>query len=90
MTFSVFLGWVRSVTGSVWATSVAHGSNNVTNDNLQRLTYTGTEAGSLPDTAVALSLISEALCWGAVIAAHALWTSPARRSRAPSGSPAQA
>ena len=25
--FSVFLGWVRSVSGSVWATSVAHGSN---------------------------------------------------------------
>src|SRR4051794_11144668 len=24
MTFSVFLGWVRSVTGSVWTTSAAH------------------------------------------------------------------
>jgi membrane protease YdiL (CAAX protease family) len=72
MTFSVFLGWVRSVTGSVWATSVAHGSNNVTSDNLQRLILTRRDAGSLPDPAVVLSLLGEAMVWGAVIGIHTL------------------
>jgi membrane protease YdiL (CAAX protease family) len=51
MTFSVFLGWVRAVTGTVWATSGAHASNNVTNDSLQRLVFTGREDGTLPDYA---------------------------------------
>ena len=78
MTFSVFLGWMRSVTGSVWATSVAHASNNVTNDNLERVAFAGSEAGSLSAGAVVVSLVGEAVCWGAVIGAHALWTSRVR------------
>ena len=72
MTFSVFLGWVRSVSGSVWATSVAHASNNVTNDSLQRLTFTGRQDGNLPDVAIVPSLIGEALVWAAIIGARAL------------------
>jgi membrane protease YdiL (CAAX protease family) len=72
MTFSVFLGWVRSVSGSVWATSVAHASNNVTNDSLQRMIFTGRRDGPLADDAILPSLIGEALIWGAIIGAHTL------------------
>jgi membrane protease YdiL (CAAX protease family) len=72
MTFSVFLGWVRAVTGSVWATSVAHASNNVTNDSLQRLAFTGRASGTLPDDAVVPSLLSEAVVWGAIIVVYPL------------------
>jgi CAAX protease family protein len=72
MTFSVFLGWVRAVTGTVWATSVAHASNNVTNDSLQRLSFTGREGATLPDQAVIPCLLGEAIVWGAIIGVHAL------------------
>jgi membrane protease YdiL (CAAX protease family) len=72
MTFSMFLGWIRSVTGSVWATSIAHASNNTTNDSLQRLAFTGRQDGTLPDSAILPSLIGEALVWGLITGAHAL------------------
>jgi membrane protease YdiL (CAAX protease family) len=71
MTLSVFLGWIRSVTGTVWATSVAHASNNSTNDNLQRLSFTGHQNGTLPDFAIVPCLIGEALTWGVIIGASA-------------------
>jgi membrane protease YdiL (CAAX protease family) len=95
MTFSVFLGWVRSVTGTVWATSLAHASNNTTNDSLQRLAFTGRQDGTLPDYAILPSLIGEAFTWGVIIGAHALRTSRAQRignphppmTRTPSGTP---
>ena len=79
MSFSVFLGWVRSVSESVWATSLAHASNNVTNDNLQRTVFTGNQDGHLPDVAIVPSLIGEALVWGAVVVAHTLRTSHVKR-----------
>jgi hypothetical protein len=85
MTFSVFLGWVRSVTGTVWATSVAHSSNNVTDDSFQRLSFTGRQDGPLPDAAIVPSLVGEAVVWAAIIGAHALRQAradgrPARRA----------
>jgi uncharacterized protein len=67
MTFSVFLGWVRTVTGTVWTTSAAHASNNVTGDGLQRLSFTGRQDGALPDSAIVPALVGEALVWGAVL-----------------------
>jgi uncharacterized protein len=67
MTFSVFLGWVRSVTGSVWTTSAAHASNNVTGDSLQRLSFTGHQDGVLPDDALVPALAGEALVWAATL-----------------------
>jgi membrane protease YdiL (CAAX protease family) len=79
MTFSVFLGWVRSVTGTVWATSVAHASNNVTNDSLQRLAFTGRKDGTLPDSAIVPSLLGEALVWGTIIGVYGLLKSRGRR-----------
>lgn len=80
MTFSLFLGWVRSVTGSVWTTSAAHASNNVTGDSLQRLSFTGHQNGALPDAAVVPALFGEALVWGAALGVGLL-----RRSHAFSG-----
>ena len=80
MTFSVFLGWVRSVTGSVWTTSAAHASNNVTGDSLQHLSFTGHQGGALPDAALVPALIGEALVWGATLGVGLL-----RRSRPSSG-----
>lgn len=83
MTLSVFLGWIRSVTGTVWATSVAHASNNTTNDSLQRLGFTGYQNGSLPDFAIVPCLIGEALTWGILVGVSgALRTSPQRHHRA--------
>jgi membrane protease YdiL (CAAX protease family) len=76
MTFSVFLGWVRSVTGSVWTTSAAHASNNVTGDSLQHLSFTGHQGGALPDAALVPALLGEALVWGATLGVGRL-----RRSR---------
>jgi hypothetical protein len=64
----------------VWATSVAHASNNVTNDSLQRLAFTGREDGTLPDAAIVPSLLSEALVWGAIIGAYAALNSRRRRN----------
>ena len=58
------------MSGSVWATSVAHSSNNVTNDNLQRMMFAGHQDGRLPDVAIVPSLIGEALVWGAIVGAH--------------------
>lgn len=68
-TFSVFLGWVRSVTGDVWTTSAAHASNNVTADSLQRLSFSGHQAGALPDAALVPALVGEAFVWSATIGA---------------------
>jgi uncharacterized protein len=68
MSFSVFLGWVKSVTGSVWTTSAAHASNNVTGDSLQRLSFTGRQDGALPDAALLPALAGEAVVWGAALA----------------------
>jgi membrane protease YdiL (CAAX protease family) len=72
MTLSVFLGWIRSVTDTVWATSLAHASNNTNNDSLQRLGFSGRQNGTLPDFATVPSLVGEALTWGIIIGAHAL------------------
>jgi membrane protease YdiL (CAAX protease family) len=72
MSLSVFLGWMKSVTGTVWATSLAHASNNTTNDSLQRLSFSGRQDGTLPDYATVPSLVGEALTWGIIIGAHAL------------------
>ncbi|MDQ1674774.1 MAG: protease family protein [Nocardioidaceae bacterium] len=80
MTLSVFLGWIRSVTGTVWATSLAHSSNNVTNDGLQRLGFSGRQDAILPDFAIVPCLVGEALTWGMVIAAHALLSMQHQRS----------
>jgi hypothetical protein len=80
MTFSVFLGWIRSVTGTVWATSLAHSSNNVTNDGLQRLGFSGRQNGNLPDFAIVPCLVAEAMMWGIVIGSHALLRARHQRS----------
>src|SRR3954452_24534371 len=80
MTFSVFLGWIRSVTGSVWTTSAAHASNNVTGDSLQRLSFTGHQDGALPDAAFVPALSAVALVWSGALAVCVL-----RVSRASSG-----
>jgi uncharacterized protein len=84
MTFSVFLGWIRSTTGTVWTTSAAHASNNVTGDSLQRLSFTGHQDGALPDGALVPALVGEALVWGAAIGVGRLGRrGDLRQARAP-------
>ena len=81
MTFSVFLGWVKTITGTVWTTSAAHASNNVTGDSLQRLSFTGRHDGALPDSALIPALVGEALVWGAVLGLDRLrrkWSTSSR------------
>jgi membrane protease YdiL (CAAX protease family) len=72
MTLSVFLGWIKSVTAAVWATSLAHASNNTSNHSLQRLGLGGRQDATLPNFAIVPSLVGEALTWGILGGAHSL------------------
>ena len=65
---SVFLGWLRLRTGSVWAASVGHAANNTAADPLSRLGFAGRADGVLPSGAAAPSLLAEALLFGLIIA----------------------
>lgn len=61
ITMAIFLGWLRLRTGSVWAGSVAHASNNVTEDSLGNLAFTGSANGTYPWNATAPGLLAEAI-----------------------------
>ena len=70
-TFSVFLGWLRLRTGDLWAGSVAHAANNVTQNSLTRLVYTG-QSGGVPawSFAIPVMLAEAAVLLGVVAADH--------------------
>ena len=66
---SLFLGWLRLRSDSVWVPGVAHAANNGLADNLARLAFTGSLAGALPGIAAVPSLLAEALVFGALVIA---------------------
>jgi membrane protease YdiL (CAAX protease family) len=69
--FSIFLGWLRFLTGCVWTGSVAHASNNVTEDSLHSLSFTGHQSGIPSEGAGVASMLAEALVLlGVVLADH--------------------
>ena len=82
-TMSVFLGWLRLRTGSVWPGSVAHASNNATENNLSRLTFTGDSSGTLPASATWPILLAEALVLLGIVAVDHLRRQPRRTALAP-------
>ncbi len=65
---SVFLGWLRQRSGSVWASSVGHAANNGTQDNLTRLAFAGGTGGTLPASASAPILLAEAVVLLGIVA----------------------
>jgi membrane protease YdiL (CAAX protease family) len=65
---SVFLGWLRFRTSSVWATSVGHASNNITELNLTQLAFTGSTGGTLPASASAPIILAEAIVLLGIVA----------------------
>lgn len=69
---SVFLGWLRRRSGSVWAPSVAHAANNGPADSLTRLAFTGHADGALPSSAMAPALLAEVLLFAVLIAGDGL------------------
>jgi membrane protease YdiL (CAAX protease family) len=69
---SVFLGWLRRRSGSVWAPSVAHAGNNGLADNLVRLGFTGSVVGPLPMSAMAPALVAEVILFAAIVAGDRL------------------
>ncbi len=46
VTVSVFLGWLRELSASVWTSAAGHASNNVTEDNLVRSVFDGPATGA--------------------------------------------
>jgi membrane protease YdiL (CAAX protease family) len=70
--FAIFLGWLRLTTGSVWAGSVAHVANNGIEDNLNRLTLTGSLGGTMTTSAGVTSLTAEAIVVLGIVATHRL------------------
>jgi hypothetical protein len=70
--FAIFLGWLRRTTGSVWAGSVAHAANNGIEDNLNRLTLTGSLSGTVTTSAAVTSLTAEAVLLLGIVATHRL------------------
>lgn len=69
ITMSVFLGWLRARSTSVWAPSLGHASNNVTEDNLTRRAI-GTGAIG-PGQAAAVLIVEAVVLLGVVAADHA-------------------
>ncbi len=66
VTMSLFLGWLRTRSGSVWAPSLGHASNNVTEDNLTRRAFGD---GALGPGQAAVVLLAEAVVLLGVVAA---------------------
>ena len=60
VTMSIFLGWLRARTGSTWAPSVGHATNNGVEDPWSRLAFTG-EGANLPTFATVPLLLAEAI-----------------------------
>ena len=81
---SIFLGWLRLQTGDIWAGSMAHASNNITEDSWWRLAFTGRTDGVPSMGAVIPTVIAEVLVLIGIVATHqfmrrgtahsALWT----------------
>jgi uncharacterized protein len=67
-TLSVFLGWLRLRTGDIWAGSVAHAANNVTEDSWTRLAFTGQTAGVPAWTVGIPILLAEAVVLLGIVA----------------------
>ena len=57
---SVFLGWLRERTGSVWSAGLGHGANNTTEDSLTRSLFSGGEGTTLGVAASFAVLLAEA------------------------------
>lgn len=91
---SVFLGWLRQSTGSIWPGSVAHAANNIAQLNLTRLAFTGSSAGTLPASASWPILVGEAIVLLGMVAvvSHkgSVLRGDAARSRRPKALPARA
>ena len=66
---SIFLGWLRTRTGNVWAGSIAHAANNITEYNLNRTSFTGSQNAALPAAVSVPILLAEAIVMIGVVAA---------------------
>lgn len=77
---SVFLGWLRMCTGDIWAGSVAHAANNVTEDSWHRLAFTGQASGVPAMPANVVVVIAEAIVLVGIVAVSSLRR--AQRARA--------
>ena len=80
VTMSVFLGWLRARTSTVWAPSLGHSSNNVTEDNLIRSVF-GTTSTS--PTAAGAVLLAEATVLLGIVAVDRRSRSRRRRKTIP-------
>jgi len=73
VTISIFLGWLRARTGSVWAPSVGHAANNGFEDPWSRFAFTGDRAGDLPTFATVPLLLAEAIVLVGIVMIDRLW-----------------
>jgi len=73
VTMAIFLGWLRLRTGGVWAGSVAHSANNVTEDSLGRLAFTGHASGTYPESAWAPTQLAEMVVLLGIVVGDVLW-----------------
>ena len=77
---SVFLGWLRLRTGSVWAASAGHAANNLTALKLTSLAFLGREDGTLQASWTLPTVLAEASILLGIVAADRLLR---RRRRSP-------
>jgi membrane protease YdiL (CAAX protease family) len=75
---SLFFGWLRAVTGDVWAGSVAHAANNGMENDWHRLAFTGRTDGVTSRSADLVLIVTEAVVLVGIVAMHRL-----RRSHRP-------
>jgi membrane protease YdiL (CAAX protease family) len=67
---SLFFGWLRAVTGDVWAGSVAHASNNGMENSWHRLAFTGRTDGVTARSADLILVVVEAVVLVGIVTAH--------------------
>jgi uncharacterized protein len=60
ITMSIFLGWLRRRAGSIWTCSLGHSTNNLTEDNLNKVSMTGTTSQAVSSTASLAVVAAEA------------------------------
>lgn len=70
---SAFLGWIMLRSGCVWSASVAHAANNLTQLNLTRLAFTGSDGGTLPTSSSVPIILAEAVVLLGVVVLAAGW-----------------
>ena len=70
--FSIFLGWLRRRTDSVWAASAGHAANNVTALALTSIAFTGRQGATLEAAWALPTLVAEAAVLLGIVAADEL------------------